>query len=128
MPTEIDTLTLVISNISQKTNHYCYGAIRKCAVEAKETLEKEEGKWIIKYVDVTEKNHHTMTPQDCTVWLEKTKVIPPYFSAKAVERYHRVRKLVEGQLHNARVDGVLSMYDLLSEAEKVEFKRRLDQR
>ena len=67
---------------------------------------------------MNQKKYHTMTPQDCTVWLEKTKVIPPYFSAKAVERYHRVRKLVEGQLHNARVDGVLSMYDLIDELDE----------
>ena len=43
-------------------------------------------------------------------------------------RYHKVRELVEGQLHHARVDGVLSMYDLLSEAEKSEFRRRLEKR
>lgn len=91
-------------------------------------LEREEGKWVCKYVDVVEKNYHIMTPQECTAWLEKTKVIPAYFTSKAVARYHEVRELVEGRLHHARVDGVLSMYDLLSEAEKIEFKQRLNQR
>lgn len=128
LPTEIDALTLVISKISPRTNQYCYGAIKQCAVEAKEKLEREEGKWVCKYVDVVEKNYHIMTPQECTAWLEKTKVIPAYFTSKAVARYHEVRELVEGRLHHARVDGVLSMYDLLSEAEKIEFKQRLNQR
>ena len=102
--------------------------IKQCAVDAKEKLEREEGKWIVKFVEVAEANHHTMTPQECTSWLEKTKVVPAYFSSKAVTRYHKVRELVEGQLHYARVDGVLSMYDLLSDEEKLEFKRRLNQR
>ena len=128
LPTEIDALTLVISTISQKTNQYCHGTIKQCAIDAKEKLEREEGKWVSKFIDVAENNYHTMTPQECTAWLEKTKIIPAYFSSKAVERYHRVRRHVEGRLHHARVDGVLSMYDRLSEEEKAEFKRRIGQR
>lgn len=128
LPSEIDALTDVVSKISQQTNEYCHKAIKHCAVDAKEKLEREEGKWIIKFVEVAEVNYYTMTPQECTSWLEKTKVVPTYFSSKAVARYHKVRELVEGQLHHARVDGVLSMYDLLSETEKLEFKRRLEKR
>lgn len=128
LPSEIDALTAVIPKISRRTNEYCYTAIKQCAVDAKETLEREEEKWIVKYVEVTEANYHTMTPQECTSWLEKTKVIPAYFTSKTVARYHKVREHVEGQLHHARVDGVLSMYDLLTEAEKLEFKCRLNQR
>ena len=128
LPSEIDALTSVVSKISQQTNEYCHKAIKHCAVDAKEKLEREEGKWIVKFVEVAEANYHTMTPQECTSWLEKTKVVPAYFSSKAVARYHKVRELVEGQLHHARVDGVLSMYDLLSETEKLEFRRRLEKR
>ena len=128
LPSEIDALTSVVSKISQQTNEYCHKAIKHCAVDTKEKLEREEGKWIVKFVEVAEANYHTMTPQECTSWLEKTKVVPAYFSSKAVARYHKVRVLVEGQLHHARVDGVLSMYDLLSETEKLEFRRRLEKR
>ena len=128
LPLEIDALTDATSKISQRTNEYCHKAIKHCAVDTKEKLEREEGKWIAKFVEAAEVNYHTMTPQECTSWLEKTKVVPAYFSSKAVARYHRVRELVEGQLHHSRVDGVLSMYDLLSETEKLEFKRRLEKR
>lgn len=128
LPTEIDALTLVIPAISQKTNQYCHGAIKRCAIDAKEKLEREEGKWVSKFIDVAENNYHTMTPQECTAWLEKAKIIPAYFSSKAVERYHRVRRRVEDRLHHARVDGLLSMYDRLSEEEKAEFVQRIRQR
>lgn len=69
-----------------------------------------------------------MTLQECTAWIEKTKTIPIYFTAKSVSRYQAVRELVEARLHHARVDGVLSMYDRLSEAEKAEFKRKIERR
>ena len=106
LPSEIDALTDVVSKISQQTNEYCHKAIKHCAVDAKEKLEREEGKWIIKFVEVAEANYYTMTPQECTSWLEKTKVVPTYFSSKAVARYHKVRELVEGQLHHARAVNV----------------------
>ena len=50
-------------------------------------------------------------------------MIPEWFSTAAKKRYEQVRSLVEKRLHSARVDGLLSMYDALTDDEKLEFRR-----
>ncbi|MBQ3076375.1 MAG: hypothetical protein IJC43_00815, partial [Clostridia bacterium] len=118
----------MISQISHGVSEHCNNAILQCAISTKEKLEKEEGRWVNKYLDVAEQTYQDMTPQECTAWLEKTKSLPAYLTAQAVSRYRNVQELVEGRLHHARVDGVLSMYDRLSDVEKLEFKQRLELR
>lgn len=127
LPTDIDAITLAISTISQESNPYCYTAIWKCAMEAKEKLEKEEQKWVKRYLDVAESNYHTMIPLECTNWLEKTSHIPTFLSSNSIERYRQVRALVEDRLHHARVVGLLALYEQLSEDEKSEFKQKIGQ-
>ena len=66
-----------------------------------------------------------MSPHECTTWLERTKTLPECLSSESKQRYSCTKELIEHQLHAARVDGVLSMYDALTPTEKDEFKKAL---
>ncbi|MEE1136953.1 MAG: hypothetical protein U0M02_00540 [Acutalibacteraceae bacterium] len=128
LPQELDALELAISQISIKDNPYCIEAITNCAQTIRSNLEKEEHSWIEKYVFAAEKSYQTMSPQECTSWLEKTKSLPGCLGARSKQRYSTVKELIERQLHAARVEGLLSMYDALTQQEKDEFKKLLARR
>ena len=80
------------------------------------------------YVFAAEKSYQTMSPQECTSWLEKTKSLPGCLGSRSKQRYRTVKELIERQLHAARVEGLLSMYDALTQQEKDEFKKLLARR
>ena len=69
-----------------------------------------------------------MTPDECLRWLDRTRAVPSYFSHETQKRYQNVKKLVESQLHAARVDGLLSMFDALTAEEKTKFRMLLAKR
>lgn len=128
LPKDIDLLAQIIKQVSEKNNPHCAFAIKRCAEIIRDDLIKEERNWVTKYLDVAEKNYQNMSSSECTSWLEKTKMIPVYIRSSTKERYSKVRELIEKQLHDARVAGLLSMYDALTPAEKAEFKKLLSQR
>ena len=125
LPYDNEALAQVISSATPKTNKYCYLAIKQCAMDFREKLEKEEGKWLLKYIDTAEQTYSTMTLQECTIWLDKTSTPPPYLRYESINRYQKAKCLVEARLHNARVDGVLYMYNRLSDEEKKDFLKRI---
>lgn len=125
LPYDNEALAQVISSATPKTNKYCYLAIKQCAMDFREKLEKEEGKWLLKYIDTAEQTYSTMTLQECTIWLDKTSTPPPYLRYESINRYQKAKSLVEERLHNARVDGVLYMYNRLSDEEKKDFLKRI---
>ena len=69
-----------------------------------------------------------MSPNECTTWLERTRILPEYLGNESKQNYNRIKELIEYKLHAARVDGVLSMYDALTPNEKEEFKKLLARR
>jgi hypothetical protein len=125
LPSDLDALVHTIAQISEDEHSHCIAAIRCCATAAKLELEKAEQSWVDKYIAVAEQTYRTMSPHECTSWLERTKTLPEYLGNDSRQKYSRIKELVEHQLHAARVDGVLSMYDALTPTEKEEFKKLL---
>lgn len=128
LPHDIDLLTSFIKKITPSANRYCWAAIKICATTVLRGLEEEQGKWLAKYVVVAEKTYHGMSAQECTSWLDRTKNVPVFFSTEAVKKYHQVRSFVEKRLHESRVEGLIAMYDALTESEKHIFLSLLNNR
>ena len=128
LPNDLDTLVHKIAQISENEYPHCIAAIRYCAESVKLELEKEEQNWVSKYITAAEQSYQTMSPHECTMWLDRTRTLPEYLGNESKRKYSRIRELIEHQLHAARVDGVLSMYDALTPNEKEEFKKLLAQR
>ena len=128
MPRDIDALALIIETISEWSHPHCWLAVKRCADSIKEALLKEEQNWVTRYITVAESNCKTMSPYDCTSWLEKTKIVPSCLRISTKSRYEKVRAEVEARLHAARVDGLLSMYDNLTRSEQEEFKKLISNR
>jgi hypothetical protein len=128
LPRDIDALILIVETISESSHPYCWLAVKKCTDSIKEALLKEEQNWVIRYVNAAENNCKTMSPYDCTSWLEKTQIIPSCLRMSTKTRYEKVRAEVEARLHEARVDGLLSMYDNLTRSEQEEFKKLISNR
>lgn len=70
----------------------------------------------------------TKQPIECQNWLDRTSSVPTYLHSSTVERFRKIRDLVEAQLHSSRVEGLLAMYDKLSETEKQIFRKLLSSR
>ena len=125
LPKGLDALSGIIAQISENEHPHCITAVRCCADVVKFELEKEEQLWVSRYITIAEQNYRTMSPHECTTWLERTRSLPECLGSESKHRYSRTKELIEHQLHAARVDGVLSMYDALTPAEKDEFKKAL---
>lgn len=125
LPKDLDALLRVITQISENEYANCITAVRCCAESVKFELKKEEQIWVNQYITNVEQNYLTMSPHECTTWLERTKTLPECLSSESKQRYSCTKELIEHQLHAARVDGVLSMYDALTPTEKDEFKKAL---
>ncbi len=128
LPNDLDALVHIIAQNPENDHPHCATAIRCCAESAKLELEKAEQSWVSKYITVAEQSYQTMSPHECTTWLERTRTLPEYLGNESKQKYSCIRQLIEHQLHAARVDGVLSMYDALTPSEKDEFKKLLLQR
>ena len=81
-------------------------------------LEEKQATWIEKYILPAEKDASMMTAVSCTNWLERTKLLPAFLDKKTIDKYSSVRAEVEKRLHVCKVDGVVSMFKQLSDAEK----------
>lgn len=125
LPSDIDALSAYISGISYKTNQYCWATIKSCAITKLKGLEDEQEKWVYKFVAVAEDTYKEMSAQQCANWLERTRTVPTFFSNSAIQRYQAVKTLVETRLHASRVEGLIAMYDALTDAEKQAFKNYL---
>lgn len=122
LPKNIAKLNKIIDEASEEEG-ICDFAVISSAEALKDKLLREESVWVSRYIDAAERNCQSMTSRECAAWLEATKLIPEWFSTAAKKRYEQVRSLVEKRLHSARVDGLLSMYDALTDDEKLEFRR-----
>lgn len=127
LPKDTDKLSEIIIETSQKSD-ICAFAILSCARTLKDKLTYEESVWVNRYIDAAERSYQSMTLRECAAWLEATVSIPDWFGTATKKRYEHVHSLVEKRLHSARVDGLLSMYDALTDEEKIEFRKILDKR
>lgn len=120
MPESIDELDTLLSRIHLLEPESCQIAIGNELGSAKLKLVTEQHSWLQKYVVSAEKNVEEMCASDCSNWLEKTKTPPRFLSSAAIEQYKRATEIVEMQLHNSRVQGVVSLFNNLTDSEKKE--------
>ena len=76
--------------------------------------------WVKQYISPVEYEVRAMNAPRCSGWLSQTQTLPNYLDQQTVKRYHEVRRSVEQRLHSCRVQGVVSMFNELSNEEKEE--------
>ena len=81
---------------------------------------KKQADWVKQYISPVEYEVRTMNAPRCSAWLSQTQTLPNYLDQQTVKRYHEVRRSVEQRLHSCRVQGVVSMFNELSNEEKEE--------
>lgn len=126
LPDNIDELNLVAGSLNASDYGRCSTVVLE---ECQQKIRKQEqalNTWIERYISPVISGVMEMTAVDCSNWLDKTEDLPVCLSQKALEMYKSAKKMVEQQLHTCRVQGVLVMYDKLSEQEKAEFKRLIE--
>lgn len=129
LPCDLDSLNEYIKAARYKeSGNRCWKAIKQSADDLIEDLEEKQNIWVRRYIDEAEKSYQTMSVSECQRWLEKTASVPSYFRSAIIERLNKVKMLVEGQLHNSRVENLLAAYDELSSGEKETFKALLAER
>ena len=114
------------NQIDQLTNYRCpiqsgFASVIKaeCQRKLNEFLAKQAD-WVKQYISPVEYEVRVMNASRCSGWLSQTQTLPNYLDQQTVKRYHDVRRLVEQRLHNCRVQGVVSMFNELSNEEKEE--------
>lgn len=91
--------------------------------EIKMLLEKYtdmEDDWIDNVLSPIEGGEVT-TASQCTSYIEKLQAIPNYVSEETCIRARSAEKIIISTLHSCRIQGVISMYNALSDEEKQEF-------
>lgn len=114
------------NQIDQLTNYRCpiqigFTSVIKaeCQRKLNEFL-KKQADWVKQYISPVEYEVRTMNAPRCSAWLSQTQTLPNYLDHQTVKRYHEVRRSVEQRLHSCRVQGVVSMFNELSNEEKEE--------
>ena len=114
------------NQIDQLTNYRCpiqigFASVIKaeCQRKLNEFL-KKQADWVKQYISPVEYEVRTMNAPRCSAWLSQTQTLPNYLDQQTVKRYHEVRRSVEQRLHSCRVQGVVSMFNELSNEEKEE--------
>ena len=123
LPDNIDELGRLIreTNISE---YGCCSVLVSTAMKTKlSKLQSNQTSWVEKYISPVLNNPDEMNAVDCSNWLNQTNSIPLYLSTVVLEKYKQAKIIVEQQLHKSRVQGVLVMYNKLTEEERKEFKR-----
>lgn len=124
LPQNLDNLNQFIYSLNHM-QHRCLKAIKHGATALQADLIQKQAIWVKRYIEEAERSYKSMSAIECQNWLDKTASHPIYLQAPIIERLNRTRELVESQLHSCRVDGLLAMYDKLSESEKQTFKKLL---
>lgn len=124
LPHNLDNLNQYIDSLNH-IQHRCLNAIKHGANTLQTDLIQKQTIWVKRYVEEAERSYKGMSAIECQNWLDKTASHPTYLQASIVERLIKIRELVESQLHSCRIEGLLTMYDKLSESEKQTFKKLL---
>lgn len=128
LPHDLDALTEFVHLINTETSGCCWKAITLSAETLTTELKKQQDDWMRRFIDEAERSYTEMAAHECQSWLGKTELIPTFFQKSALERIRRVRGIVEAQLHNSRVEGLIAAYDSLTVVEKEKFRALLAER
>ena len=82
----------------------------------------DEQQWTAKILEPAEKTE-SLDAQKCTLYIDRLRCMPSFVSLKTSERVQRAISNVEKKLHECKVQGVISLFNALSEEEKKEFLR-----
>lgn len=82
------------------------------------SLKQKQNEWVMNNISLIKNAVEGLTASECVSWLEKTATLPYYLSADTKAEYAKARVLVEHRLHTCRIEGVVSMFNSLSESEK----------
>ncbi len=122
LPQTIDELATFIDTESNEARIVVLNEANKLY----EHLLSNQQDWVEKNIIPVEEGT-IIDVQKCSLWLERLTSIPIYADTKTVERAHRAADIVTRQLHECKVQGVLSLYNSLTQEEKKEFLRLIQQ-
>ena len=125
IPDTLNELEIYLKSIQKDEGMFGYNAIENTIIQRIEKLKEEEIKWVDKNIVNVEKNYSTMSTQDCLSWLEKMRIIPSFCGRNTNDRILKIKPLIETRLQASRVEGVIAMYNMLSESEKDIFKKMI---
>ena len=125
LPTQIDALKQVA--IPQGSPFYSALVAEKQRLLSR--YFEDEKAWLKEFVDPMEKqlSQGMLKAVTCSNWLSKTEILPDYLSDEAKSTYEQVRLQIENQLHKSRVQGVVTLFNSLSMAEKEDCLRMLNE-
>ena len=121
MPDQIDELKTVVENFDTKQFVYCGCCILSEYKNNLRLLLETQQKWYQNYILPIEQNVVAMNANECMKWLEKTSPLPEYLQTDIIKRYNKAEEMVNNQLKNCHVQGVLTMFKALTLDEKAVF-------
>lgn len=119
-PDSIDELDEFVANMTQTVPESCRSAVCGELANIRQKYSSDQEVWIKRYLAPIDTGLRGMSGFDCANWMEKTKILPTYLDGATASAYRVALNKVEMQLHNSRVQGVVSMFNKLSESEKAE--------
>ncbi|WP_456274770.1 hypothetical protein [Bacillus sp. AK031] len=81
-------------------------------------INHSEEKWIKRYIEINSQVTQ-WDASECSTWLETTKVIPAFLKESTKEDLKEVKVLVNKRLNELSIDAVISLFENLSEEQKV---------
>lgn len=127
LPDDIEALDDTISRANYRTL-YCGRAVKGAAEQKKMQLTKAQETWVIRNLEPVMDGYTTMSTQECLHWIKKAETVPQYFDTKTMRMLEKANELVQSRLHESRVEGLISMYDQLTDVEQKEFINRITAR
>lgn len=118
LPENIEELGKLIAINKKETHVSVYNEARSMQ---NNLLDKQQ-KWVDKVITPVEEGK-IVDAQQCSIWIEKLRAIPKYVNKSTSDRALVAEKVVTKQLHSCKVQGVLSLYNTLTQEEKDEFMR-----
>ena len=121
-----NAVTELPNQIDQLRNYRCpnqlgFSSVIRAECESKlNECIKKQAQWIKQFLIPIESEVGRISASSCSGWLSQTQTLPGYLDQQTVKRYHELRLQVEQRLHNCRVQGVVSMFNELTNEEKEE--------
>lgn len=113
LPDNLDELLSIQNGFTDDIDIVSKNEVNK-KVQKLRTLEE---RWISQYV-YDSAVIADLSANECVEWLDSTEKAPSYLSNESRSRIIKVKELIEDRLHKCKVDGVVSMFNSLSDLEK----------
>ena len=121
LPNQIDQLT---SYLCQNQVDFSTVVYSECESKLNNLLKKQEN-WTKQFIIPVENEVNMMSASRCSGWLSQTQTQPDYLDQQTVKRYLDLKCRIEQRLHSSRVQGVVSMFNELTDEEKEECLKML---